>query len=503
MAKITDPDDLNVGTEITIDTSAKTFTLVDAGNLDPKEGVTIQAVYSKFVDLWTSSTYNKYPFPMYTIDAKSGQFEFGTDGGSFNGWKPADNTTRQMLRDGGWSEYSNAGVLNRMYVGIVQLGSINTGAQVYYQRAIGGSAIDFTFDDEVNEGVQVFGDASNGNFDNRTYFKMFVREEAKIYDDVTITDVGEAGTGAYKIAMPLSNADDLKIQDTDANVAANAPYTGITTTWIVGNGFTNATVTTLVADDVRKDTAGRWFICTVGGTVDAAGVADYTNNGGSATLAAYTGEREIGGVYRAFNIIVDGNSASAEDIYTKVQYLLRQATDIDAGAGTVTGKTANALLYFVGDTLYTTQGVYIDDYDANDINRLVFTDSTNTERTEPYTSTGNLNFNSYLTSGGTGYYRMYFTDLAGDYDYGKTDAITVNDKDGSPIQGTISGGTISFTFDYDGNSQGSRTPGTDADITVVAGNPGSAKPVVVTYTITRATNQGVTLTAEQDRAYLV
>lgn len=53
---------------------------------------------------------------------------------------------------------------------------------------------------------------------------------------------------------------------------------------------------------------------------------------------------------------------------------------------------------------------------------------------------------------------MYFTDLAGSADYGLTGAITVNDAAGSPIQGTISGSSIAFTFDYDGNVQGSRTP---------------------------------------------
>src|SRR5574343_1057807 len=102
MAKITDPDDLTVGVEITLDTSAKTFTLIEAGSLVAKDGVTIQALYSKFVDLWTTDTYNKYEFPMYTIDALSGQYQFGTDGATYSGWKPADDTTRQMLRDGGW-----------------------------------------------------------------------------------------------------------------------------------------------------------------------------------------------------------------------------------------------------------------------------------------------------------------------------------------------------------------------------------------------------------------
>lgn len=450
MAKIIDPDDIDVGVELTLDTALSTFTLNVAGTLVAKDGVTIQALYSKFVDLWTTSAYNKFEFPMYTIDAKSGQYQFGTDGATFSGWKPADDATRQMLRDGGWSEYSSAGALNRQYVGIVSLGDVNTGAQLYYQKVNGGTAANFTFDDEVNEGIQVFGDASNGNFDSRTYFKGYVREYAKKYDDSVLADTGQTATGAYTVNMLLGNEDDLKIQDTDVNVAANAPYTGIDVTYFG-------------VDQVRN----------------------------------------IGGSPYNFRVIIDGNGASAEDIYTKVQYLLRQNSDIDAGAGTVIGKTAAALLNFVGDTLITTTGVYIDNYDANDVNRLVFTDQSGVQRTEPFTATGNLNFNAALTSGGTGYYRMYFTDLAGSADYGLTGAITVQDATPADIQGTISGSSIAFTFAYDSNVQGGRTAGTDAMVTVVAGNAGSAKPVVTNYTITRATGQNITLTAEQDRAYLV
>ena len=93
--------------------------------------------------------------------------------------------------------------------------------------------------------------------------------------------------------------------------------------------------------------------------------------------------------------------------------------------------------------------------------------------------------------------------MAGAADYGLTGAVTVNDKDGNPIAGTISAASIPFTFDYDGNTQGGRTAGTDAAVTVVAGNAGSAKPVVTTYTITRSTGQGISLVAENDRAYTV
>ena len=512
MAKITDPDDLvvssssgNLGVDgnIWLDTTASTFELAVYGALtSAKEGVTIQALYSKFVDLWTTSAYNKFEFPMYTIDATSGQYQFGTDGATYSGWVAANDTTRQMLRDGGWSEYLANGTLDRKYVGIVSLGDVNTGAQLYYQKTNGGAAADFTFDDEVNEGILIYED---GGIDNQTYFKGYVREYAKKYDDSVLADTGLTATGALKVNLLLANEDDLKIQDTDVNVAANVPYTGITTTWITGNNFDTTNTSPYAVDDVVQDDAGRWYICTTLGTADATDFLDLSAmaGAGTAVFASYTGEREIGGTYYAFNVIVDGNGAIAEDVYTKVQYLLRQPGDIDSGAGTHNGTITQSLMGFVGDTLITTTGVYIDDYLADDINRLTFTDALGATVSEPYTATGSLNFNSVLTAGGTGYYRMYFTDLAGANDYGLTGAITVDDASAADIAGTISGASISWTFAYDTNSQGSRTPATDAAVTVVAGNAGSAKPVVATYTITRATGQGITLTAETDRAYLV
>jgi hypothetical protein len=462
MAKLTDPDDLvvssssgNLGVDgnLWLDTAAKTFTLAAHGVLVAKDGVTGNAIWAKFVDLWNTTTYQPFPYPMNVLDARSGQYIFGQDpGGSYNGWKPGNDATRQMIRDAGWSEYSNAGVLNRQYVGLVALASgFPAGAQFYYQRDSSGSAINFTFTDAPNEGIQVFGDASNGNFDNRTYFKLFCREPSYTYDDAVLGDVGETGTGPYKIALPISVGSDLKITDTDGNVAANAPYTGITVEFFGSDQ-----------------------------------------------------NRTIGGGSYPFRKIIEGNGGTLEEIYTKVQYLLRQSGDIDAGAGTVAGKTADSLCYFVGDTLYTTQGVFIEDVLPADLNRVVFLDQNSVQRSYPYASAGTLNFNSFLTSGGTGYYRMYFTTLPGaSNDYGESGAVTVDDNAAADIAGTISGASIAFTFDYDGNVQGGRTGGTDAAVTIVAGNPGSAKPVVATGTITRSKGISITLTAEADRAYLV
>jgi hypothetical protein len=461
--KIIDPDSLIVSTtagnlgvngNIWLDTSLKTFSLAPFGDLVAKDGVTGNAIWAKFVDLWTTAAYQPFPFPMNVLDAKSGQYIFGQDpGGTYNGWKPLNDTTRQMIRDAGWSEYASNGDLLKQFVGIVSLGNVSTDAQLYYQKSVGGAAFDFTFTDEVNEGILVFEkDVSN----TRTFFKGYVREYGMKYKDSILDDTGQTATGAYIVNLLLSNEDDLKITDNDVTVAASLPYTAI--------GL------------------------------------------------EYFGSDQSGydiGVF-PFRVVIDNTTANAtlEEIYTKMQYNLRQDTDIDDGTGTVIGKTANSLCYFVGDTLYTTQGVFIDGVIEADLNRVVFLDQNGDERIYPYAASGNLNFNSALTSGGTGYYRMYITNsVTGNDDYGTANAITVNDKEGTPITGTISGAVMPFSFAYDSNIQGGRSvftsPAGDVPVTVIAGNAGSAKPVVATGVITKSKSISITLTAETDRAYIV
>ena len=448
MAKITTRAGLNVGTELTVDETAKTITLNVAGNLVAKDGVTLQALYSKLVELWATASYQDSPFPMYAIDALSGQFQFGTDGATFSGWKPANDATRQMLRDGGWSEYSSAGVLNRQYVGIVGLGAVSAGAQLYYQRASGGAAANFTFTDQANEGIQVYGDASNGNFDNRTYFKGFVREYGKKYKDSVLAETGKTATGAYIVNLLLSNEDDLKITANDAAMSG-APYSGVTVTYY-----------------------------------------------------ATDQNRNIGGSNYPFRVIIDGNNATLEQVYTKIQYLLRQAADIDSGAGTVTGKTAAALLAFVGDTLQTTTGVYIDNVAPADSNRVIFKDQNGVDRTNPYTAAGTINANAVLVGAGSSYRLMFSAPPGAGNDYGEAGAVTVNDASGTPITGTIGSGSIAFTYDYDGNTQAGYSGGTDRPVTLIGIRPGSGKFVVATGTLTRSKTIVLSLVAEQDRAYV-
>lgn len=456
MAKITSKSSLNVGTEIVIDEPNKTIRLVAAGNLVAKDGVTLQAVYSKLVDLWATSTYQDSPFPMYAIDALSGQFQIGTDGATYSGWNWYDDTTRNMLRDGGWSEFNNSGVETAQYCGFVGLGSITPAStcQPYYHIATTDGPTNFPFTDQFNVGIKV---KDNASLDKRTYAKCFIREYGKKFKSSILADTGSSATGPFKQNFLVSNEDDLKItgllgtdQATGDAAMSGAPYNGIT-------------------------------------------VAYYTTNQ----------TRTIGGVSRNFKIIIEGNGGTLEQIYAKVQYLLRQNSNINTGgdAGTKTGKVQDELLRFVGDTLVTSQSVYIDDVLSADSNRVEFYDDSNTLRTNPYTAAGTMTFNAPLVGAGSSY-RLMFKDPPGaGNDFGEAGAITVNDASSSPITGTISSGSINFTYDYDGNTQGGYTAGTDRNVVLIGIRPGSGKYVAAEGVLTRSKAISLSLVAEQDRVY--
>lgn len=462
MAKITSKASLNVGTELTIDEPTRVITLNAAGNLVAKDGVTLQALYSKLVDLWATSTYQDSPFPMYAIDALSGQFQIGTDGSTFSGWKFSDadsDATRNMLRDGGWSEWSAAGAKLQEFAGFIGLGTITpaTTVQPYYHLASTDAPVNFPFTDQFNVGVKVYGDATHGNFDKRSYAKAFVREYGKKFKSSVLADTGATATGANKQNFLISNEDDLKLttllgsnQATADAAMSGAPYSGIT-------------------------------------------VAYYSANQ----------SRTIAGVSRNFKIIIEGNGGTLEQIYAKVQYLLRQNSNINTGgdAGSKTGKIQDELLRFVGDTLVTSQSVYIDDVLSADSNRVEFYDDSNTLRTNLYTAAGTMAFNSVLVGAGSSYRLMFTSPPGAGNDYGESGAITVNNAAGTPITGTISSGSMAFDYDYDGNTQGGYSGGEDRPVTLIGIRPGYGKFAVATGTLTRSKTIALSLVAETDRVY--
>lgn len=461
MALITDPDTLTyevvantaTGTQmvsVITDTSPPTIELTLTGALS-EDGVTGQCLYSKLKEIWKNdSTAVKFPFPMEAITPES--FEF------INDWRPHDDAMRKLLRTCGWAE-RDTGAIVREYMGCITLGNIDStsktvGDKAYYAFATDTSRTEFTYAGPVDEAIQIYGGVSDGNFDKRSeVLTNRIRIQGKTFGQVNTTDIGVTTLTYIAYRFPLSEATDLKYSD-------QSPYTGMTIEYFGSAQASNTFLTTDLS----------------------------------------------GGPYN-FRVIINPNGSNASKTYAFIQDQLRTDGDIDNGAGTVNGLLADALAEYVGDTFKTlnvngSEGVALDadNLDSNDINSVVFRDDTGAERTFPFVAAGTINFNDNLVNDGAAEYWMFFDD-AGGSQYGTSAAILVDNNAGADLTGAISGASVSFDFDYDGNNQGGRTPGQDAAVTVVAIGLNTGQYVKTTHTITRTTGQSISLVAALERNY--
>jgi hypothetical protein len=383
MALIVDPDNLNQGTEVAFATGAKTITLNQAGNLST-DGVTLKALYSFCKEEWKSdSSLIPFEFPFVPITDES--FEL------VDGWDFADDASRYLIRTAGWSVKNTGGNVTQQWSGIIGLGSIEVNDQIYFDQSQGRD--NAQLQGQINQAVQILDDPNGDGvftdgFDYRSQFDLYVREQAQLYGKSSLSDIGVTGN-MFPIAyrFPLSTATDLKVTASDNDIDTLAPYTGM-----------------------------------------------------SITYNTVPQPRNIGGVSYNFGIIINGNSGTAEQIYEFVQRQLRKATDIDAGASGQIGDVSDSLLQFIGNNLETLNatndqgggtGVYIDNFQAADTNRITFRD--NTEPTTPvgfpFVSVTTLSFNANLQGDTEAIYRVFFTDLPGALDYGTADAVLVHTND--------------------------------------------------------------------------
>lgn len=448
MALITSRNDLNVGTELLIDEANRTWELVATGNLNAKDGVNLQAVYSKLVDLWNTNVYNDSPQPMRAGNVKAGNYIFGQDdSGAFNDWRPLNQATIDMLRNGGALQYDAAGTLTEVYACFVGLGGINTGAQAYFVKDAEEAPIDFPFDDMPNALITMFED---GSFDFRNGSpRVFVREQGFLFTESTLGDTGST-IGGDIARFLLSNRVDDNIVATDNEVETEVLYQGMS-------------YTRFETDQLRN----------VGGT-------DYP-----------------------FRRIINANGATIEQAYTFAQYLLRQATDIDNGAGTEIGRTADNFGAFNGSDFIGAQGVYFDNLATQSRAQMRLTDQTGQENIQfPSVAGGNLSFTPNLAQGGQGRFRLFYKSPPGsNNDFGEANAVTVEDASGNPIEGFITGTSIPFDFAFSQNTQAGFAAGTERDIVLVGINPGFAKYQKFEGRIINSTTLVFSLVSQDDTAH--
>jgi hypothetical protein len=476
MAKIVDPDNLNQSTEVDFLSGSLQIRLNTAGNLS-SDGVSLQTLYSFIKEEWKNDdNLIKFPFPMVSITTE--QFEF------INGWDLSGSATVSALddtagswtyiKDGGWAVVNANGNNTQEWMNITTLGSFNAGTdQAYYYQTSSGDIRNTVLAGEVNQGIQILssGSISGEEFDYKTFFKIYLREQGKVYAFYDlIAEQNLTTLTSRKFALPLANSLDLNIEANDPLIVTGSIYTGMSITY-----FTSSQA------------------------------------------------KDISGTSYNFKVVIDGNGGTKTQIYEWVQKQLRSGSgyDIDAGANiqpSVTGSVAEELLQFVGTNLKTklqtdvggsgAGGVIIENFAVADTNDLTFVDDTGTERVFDFVAAGTLNFNSFLQSDTDAIYKVFFTnDDAGDNtgrDFGTQDAIIIFQNDGTtPLTGSVAtSASRDFDYNFDKNVQrGTDSSGSVVPFTGVAIGLGSAQYVVTTGTLTRSTTNAINFVAAQERNY--
>lgn len=195
----------------------------------------------------------------------------------------------------------------------------------------------------------------------------------KTYSQANLSSGNYTALRAGFMTFPLANQTDLKISETDANIDANTPYTGMSLTF-------HSTPQSLGSD-------------------------------------------LVGGPYN-FGFTLDANNGTDIEVYEWLQRQLRLATDIDAGAGTNIGRTIDGLIRFLGDSLeigsadggltFPTNpegggsGIYVTNLNAASKNTTTMFDNTGTARGFPIGSPVTLDYNQIAIDDTTAKAKLYF-----------------------------------------------------------------------------------------------
>jgi hypothetical protein len=220
--------------------------------------------------------------------------------------------------------------------------------------------------------------------DNRNVIALRLRvrdgdTNGKTFGQANLSSAGKAaaGLGGLVFSFPLANVTDLKITETDANIDANLPYTGMSLT-------VHATPQSL---------------------------------GGAGANAL------VGGPYN-FGFVIDANDGTDIQVFEWIQRQLRKTTDIDADAGTVIGRTLDGLARFLGDALEAGSvdggltfprnpqgggsGVMLIDLNSASRNSTKVFDNTGAQRGFPIGTIVTLDFNQTLIDDAVAAYTLYY-----------------------------------------------------------------------------------------------
>ena len=404
--KILDPDlltySVNSATNnLRFTTSTKKIRLVEGGSFTFADGVTGQCLFSKIKEaIGAEATLISIKLPIREmIHDESMEL--------INGWTFEDTDTIKSIRDCGVAYVNLAGATTAMFACFVTLGAVavgTTAADLYFAQSSSTNATTSTFTHlhtadtfGVNELVQIYSD-TNGDgtpdYDYRSYAKVFLRRAGYTYDESDNTAIGYSELTYKKYNFPITHAVDAGVTVADGTLSG---YTGMAIQWYA---------------------------------------------------AAQSASGQVGGPYN-YHVLVTGAGKTHDEIYSWVQYQLRQTSDIDTDVtGNRTGTVTPALVRMDGSTLKTIYqagvgGVHIVNPSATSLNNISEQDDTQAYRTYPLSVSVVCEFDSYLTGDADSYFWVFATD-----DYGTPGVTPLLDSSSAQMKGVATTSPVSFAYTY-------------------------------------------------------
>jgi hypothetical protein len=426
----------------------------EANPLTNAFGITLQALYAfERRRRRVNTSLRKF------LPGTDGVFQFAGAWVFDNGVKLA-GSDRTKIRQSGWIEYAASGAIDRIYFGVRSLNDIEPTSQPFIQLAaslseanlLAAAPVNASRTGPLDEAFQVFGTTANGdsgagNFDFTTSRVLLakVRTFGYTQGEATSTGSGVATLQGFSAGFGLGEDPSPTNSFTLANVyggSAISPFTGIL--------FTRLAVPQTETDFVQPD-------------------GDFTD------------------------VISNSAAASLAQIRARMDAWMQLDVDIDTNTNGFLPKRASPL-YTIDDTgrVVTRQGLFIENVPTADQQSIVFTDDDGDQKTYPFNVQIDVAVSDAWVGDTDAWYQCMFLNGASTADFDTSGAVIVNDAAGSPVVGTSADATgtagnyrISFTFDYDGNTQAGLAAGIDKTVVFLAEGDGGAQAAIAQIVITR------------------
>ena len=429
------PVDETAGSEINVVSFKKTYQFVEAGALSFVDGVQGIVLASELVDMWDTLNLDKYDRPFTSIEPRAKSLA------SLNGWEPHDQDTIAAIRDTALEIRNTATSAAIKIFALWRSGALNAvGDQFNFWPSSDAeltAPIAAVMTGYMNQLFLIFdaAGADNRKSNGVTWFTRCAEPFKTIVMEQHDVDYAEI------IPVSAANGIDPKLVAADGTISAGGIYVNI-----VYN-------------------------------VDIDGI--------------YPGD--VDGTLFNFDGYVEGDSQTNQTVHEKINYLWRQAVNInnDGTGATLRGDKQFPLTSFSGEVF--TLETYLLNYDTSQRNDLRVID--NLDSTKQWPSVMTLSVTSpTLAHGGT--FTIWHTST-----FGTNDATIFQNESSVNQQDVTIASIVNIVMAYSTYVVGGHTAGTPLPVTISYNRPGFVEPDVVNVTLA-GSNVTAAISPTADPSYI-